>query len=90
MNCKPGDLALIKTGRNANKLVLVKCVSAYGSPMWFVESMGGLLLSEFGGVRSYQLCGNTTDSNLRPIRDQPGEDETLQWAPVPTTYVTPA
>ena len=42
-------------------------------------------LVEYRGAQSESgWCWNVPDEHLRPIRDNDGEDETLQWAPVPS------
>ena len=35
-------------------------------------------------VAPYRKPCSFMDNTLRPIRNQPGNDETLDWAPVPT------
>ena len=77
MNCKKGDLAIITDCLNdANYLgMIVTCIEPYWSERrkchaWKVDMKTG----SYKGI---------ADQHLRPIRDQPGEDETLTWAPVP-------
>lgn len=98
LNCKPGDLAVIvvspETPENVGKIV--RCIrriteaepvdgmtwtaSTSNTWTWLVETEGSRLLwGIYGQVprRAY------ADHCLRPIRDQPGADETLRWADVP-------
>lgn len=45
---------------------------------WYVESAGANILYDYGReVKS----GPCSDNSLRPIRDNPGQDETLIWQP---------
>lgn len=87
MNCKQGDLAVVVTNNFGNLGKLVTCLRfATGEdykkykvedpmePAWVVDS---LLMG------SHRLVPLVRDSSLRPIRDNPGQDETLSWAPVP-------
>ena len=75
LNCRPGDLAVIVRADFAPHAVgrIVRCVGRFdigGKPTWEVSPR----------FEHYWLC---RDKNLRPIRDQPGEDETLGWAGLP-------
>jgi len=78
MNCKPGDLAIVVKGDpivNIGKIIQV-------TKLLFPEN------SFFGAIWDYEgnlheACDGVGDSCLLPIRDQPGQDETLTWAPVP-------
>lgn len=86
MNCKQGDLAIHVGGysgiksRNAGKIV--RCVRFLGEvPRWQGlrwEIEGGLIYS-VGGKR----VNHADDKYLRPIRDNPGEDEMLRIAGKP-------
>lgn len=71
MNCVKGDLAVIISslrGDQVGKLVVVK----------------DFILLKSGSPGWITQCNVFCfDKNLRPIRDQPGEDETLTWASVP-------
>ncbi len=51
---------------------------ANGVPTWKIE--GDRIISTCG---MYFLVG-VWDSELRPIRNDPGTDETLTWTPVPS------
>lgn len=89
LNCKPGDLAVIVRAMYRPELIgrLVTCVrlipndgfdadgrpfspKPQGGPRWVIEKPLGSLKS-------------VSDSNLRPIRDQDGEDEMLRIAGLP-------
>jgi hypothetical protein len=54
-----------------------------GLPMWVVKFATPVQV-ELSNKRFRNTCyAAVADAVLRPIRDQPGEDESLQWAPVP-------
>ena len=82
MNCKPNELAIVVSGspaHNIGKIVRVTCLHPYapsGCVCWMFE---GNLLNKFGDT----LWG-VADDCLRPLRDNPGQDETLTWRDVPT------
>ena len=80
MNCKPGDLAVIVKSEAGNLDKFVSCIrlasiddllAAYFrddvGPVWVIDRV--LPLSN---GRSAALCA---DSGLRPIRDQPGNEQ---------------
>ena len=77
LNCRPGDLAVIVGGIPTKNIgVIVTVVSFnqmkadfYRCHVWDVDGSAGV--------------ASVSDDCLRPIRDQPGADETLQWASVP-------
>lgn len=85
LNCKPGDLAVVIKGRNAGKFCTcirlatrdeaVALGYLQGQPMWQTDTM---LKDNLGGEDLLMF-----DHLLRPIRDNDGEDETLQWLEVP-------
>lgn len=106
MNCKPGDLAYIKTTirtpENIGRFVEVIRPATPGEI--FATECGHQI--KYSGQKGSEFCWVVTstsplncrvpdgrifrlvfliaqDNQLRPIRDQPGEDETLQWADVP-------
>ena len=85
MNCKPGDLAVIVHGCLAGAIVRVTELdplpSPCGRPLWFYD----------GDVRDAEgeRYESIWDHVLRPIRDQPGADETLTWAGRPSDIETP-
>lgn len=84
MNCKPGDLAVIVNPQHVElrhfvgRLLVVKKlvgVDFYGDPVW---SYKGARLKADG-----LICTAVSDKWLRPIRDQPGEDEMIRIAGLP-------
>lgn len=84
LNCRPGDLAVVVKTLNGEQVGrVVRCVTVVGD----VFFTSGLRATAW--VTNPPLIGTTgmatvcPDPWLRPIRDQPGEDETLTWAPVP-------
>ena len=72
MNCRPNDLAIVVDGlpkKNIGRIVRVLKLETYlGHPLWRVD----------GDKRLFD------DDCLRPIRDEPGADETLTWCDVPS------
>ncbi|MBI2725418.1 MAG: hypothetical protein HYX42_04130 [Polaromonas sp.] len=99
MNCKPGDLAIVVgLGPNNNgRIVEVVRHAVSGEtvagfiflakgppPFWLIKTTGTLLQWDGDSVTERVI----NDRFLRPIRDQPGQDETLTWAPVPGKLVT--
>lgn len=86
MNCKPGDLAVIVKSSAGNEGAIVKIVEFVGK----VQGWGGYdrwrIDRKLKGDRG-NLTDTARDWNLRPIRDNDGEDETLQWAPVPVKEI---
>ncbi len=99
LNCKAGDLAIVVRSSlgNIGKIVKVRCLYFDGYkapngglyrglpnvPTWIVECDGGLnALLVDRSVVSYKERP-FSDGGLRPIRNQPGDDETLTWAGLP-------
>lgn len=97
LNCKPGDLAIIVRSSydNTGKIVHVKrmlglqpvwggykwCIGlSASSPCWLAEAVG----SPINGARGdpWQEAP-VPDIALRPLRDNPGEDEMLRIAGLP-------
>lgn len=87
MNCIPGDLARVLpfpetiTAGTVGKIIRVTEIIGHtrsGEPAWAYE--GPMIMCKCG---CFQLLHGIADSALRPIRGGEGEDETLQWAPVP-------
>jgi len=82
MRCKVGDLAIyVGKGSPKDAGAIVLCVKFLGvkltylgdsAPMWEVEPP-----LKYSNVTKHWIA----DRSLRPIRDNPGQDETLQWAP---------
>jgi hypothetical protein len=84
MNCKQGDLAIIVRGGNLGRLVQVIEPSdplwAEAPDWWYVEVLGPPAIGGGGVLSNF---GHISDKHLKPLRGEPGEDETLQWTPVP-------
>ena len=100
MNCREGDLAITRIPTCLDgKFVTVLSLAqegdgdlfghrvigndSWGGPTWWVDFHHPYSLNGKRGKKSLFY-----DKFLRPIRDTPGEDETLQWAPVPGERVT--
>jgi hypothetical protein len=88
MNCKPGDLAVVVSAPFDPHYLgrIVTCVSFFfveGMPTWRTDPPM-YWTCDSGVVRELPWC----DKDLRPIRDQPGEDESLTWAPVPGNLIS--
>lgn len=93
MNCKPGDLAiLISAPENSIGTLLRVIQICPDEPLaWEFEDASRPI--EFfedeesrGFFTSTKQSGGLAiidDADLRPLRDNPGTDETLTWAPVP-------
>jgi hypothetical protein len=90
MNCEKGDLAIIVESAAGNEGKIVRCLEldmecgqwipgglSEECPIWITDTM----LPDFGGTMGVRVA----DYQLRPLRDKPGEDETLQWLDVPST-----
>lgn len=76
MNCKPGDLAVNVGGKPECRGEIYTVIKAYTGPVfkspypaWWVEHNGSMF--------------HCLDRDLRPIRDQDGEDEMLRIAGYP-------
>jgi hypothetical protein len=99
LNCKAGDLAYMRNMAitpEANGMVVeVVRLCAAGElvgGLIYKPSMRGAAWVVAGhsipvrsgqGFLLHQSERVVLDRNLRPIRDQPGEDETLMWAGMP-------
>lgn len=81
MNCKPGDLAIIVGSRsNPECNGIIVMIDRYaGDKCWYVR---GKLIEEYARIHGLGL--KLFDARLRPIRDNPGEDEMLRIAGKPT------
>jgi len=90
MNCKEGDLAIVVKSVCGNEGKVVRCLELHPAgfdrfapflgPIWVTDnnSLAGVWIRSGLPAES----GNAIpDAYLRPIRDNPGEDETLTWAP---------
>ena len=82
MNCKPGDLAIVvKAHKHAEHTVgaIVSVTTRFGMlGEWPAWNYKGVLRDKLG-----RRITALEDVCLRPIRDNPGEDETLTWAGKP-------
>lgn len=87
MNCKEGDLAVVvrsSTGKSLGKIVT--CVKLARIPGLYEAdgylSHGAVWETDWyhptvtGGINNFVM-----DADLRPLRDNPGDDESLTWAP---------
>lgn len=89
MNCKEGDLAIVTRSINGNAGIIVRCIALHPAgcftyekslgPMWEVDRE----LTFVSWAGSVKLENFAPDACLRPIRDQPGEDQSIQWAGLP-------
>lgn len=87
LNCRSGDLAVtfgapMDNGLIVNVIERAGFHSAIGE-LWMVESIGSDFHVEPGRL-SKKACW--PDRLLRPIRDQPGDDEALAWAGKPNQH----
>lgn len=86
MNCKPGDLAVMVRSLAGSEGAIFTCIRLATSdeldrssfrtnigPVWKISKS---LMTDIGIAMPF-----AADSNLRPIRDNDGTDETLTWAP---------
>lgn len=96
MNCKLNDLAIVvRSALGTSTGLVLRCVRL--SPASGLRNLDGSF--EYGPVwetdnYGLALCGNNhnlwMDSDLRPLRDEPGVDETLLWAGLPQEQGVPA
>ena len=93
-NCKQGELARIVRSQAGNRDKIVQCVRAIGPKrvlhaddtftvefLWEIDRD----LPNIAG----QMQRVMADSDLRPIKDQPGDDETFTIAGRPHDIVVP-
>lgn len=71
----PGDL------RTPDNIVVRR--NGDNAPAWLIKYQRPALNVGIDGRMRTSLYAVMWDSRLRPIRDQPGEDETLSWAGLP-------
>lgn len=89
MRCKVGDLAVIIGGAYPENIgCLVSVVMLSTRPQyWLVRTLGrATTYNSVDGVRRNRppgIEGNIADRLLRPLRDDPGPDESLRWASKP-------
>ena len=86
LNCKPGDLAVIVRSSAGNEGKIVRCLELIPADKWLAED--GRVNSAPTWRIDIALRGwagdfsrFVRDEQVRPIRDNDGEDETLQWVP---------
>lgn len=58
--------------------------STCSGPAWVIKLHRPVQVLWRDGVMRPASYASCPDAKLRPIRDQPGEDESLSWADVPT------
>ena len=90
MNCKPGEMAIVVKARNRPNLLgrIVLCVRLHNSERFDADGVAFHLGSMTPGPRwlidpPIEDLMTVADASLRPIRDQPGEDEILRIAGLP-------
>ena len=89
MNCKQGDLAIIVRSWAGNEGKIVRCVKFIPLVVW-INPDGSAdrepgWIADVTTINCAGMPGNKfMDSQLRPIRDQDGEDEMLRIAGKPT------
>jgi hypothetical protein len=79
MNCKQGDLAVIVKVLNPKNSQIIGKIVRCIEPVVSWDNIAGWAVDP-----PLSFAIGVADENLRPIRDNDGEDETLQWSPVPT------
>jgi hypothetical protein len=95
LNCKPGDMAVVVRSSAGNEGKIVCCIRLSNwtgligpsgtmnhGAVWEVDRP----LRAWSGESNHFVL----DKSLRPIRDNPGEDETLSWAEIPSKQKAPA
>lgn len=99
MNCKPGDLAITASRfypeDNGMLVEVIEYAHAgdYTAPdgnVWSAGGDGWLIRStgrDFQDEQGPSKFAVYSDSSLRPIRGNEGEDETLAWAGKPIRHV---
>ena len=94
LNCKAGDLVVQVRSRSANEGRIFTCLrlASLGELQaeGFETSMGAVWLidTKISASRGHVVIKQlplALDKWLRPIRDNPGQDESLQWLDVPST-----
>jgi hypothetical protein len=86
MNCKPGDLAIRIKVFPKSTIPLGAVVRVVESSPWPYVSLSDGSVQKAGHVWVVEFRGaiwGMPDDHITPIQDNHGEDETLQWAPVP-------
>ena len=75
LNCKAGDLAVVVRGVNLGRIVDVQRQSVYGEGWWLVKVVGAPVIGSLGSSKRLMSIGSIEDSRLKPIRDQPGNEQ---------------
>ncbi|MDB5744676.1 MAG: hypothetical protein JWR68_2991 [Polaromonas sp.] len=89
MHCKLNDLAIVIRSATAGATGLVVLCIRLSSASGLRNPDGSFEYGPVWETDNYGLaiCGNThnlwMDADLRPLRDVPGDDETLLWAGLP-------
>ena len=93
MNCKPGDLAIRIRSYSDSYIpvgAIIQCISLIPGTAIMEGTLSDSLASNVWNVewngKSAAVDGvrlGIPDAHLRPIRDQPGEDEMLRIAGLP-------
>lgn len=93
MNCQKGDLARVISNQETKTLGIADCIvtvidpeAVPGGPGWKTSPQLRCRCNPFC-LREIEAIG---DAVLRPIRGQPGADETLSWVDVPSSLEQPA
>ncbi len=82
MNCKEGDLAIVVTSYHNNHGKIVRCLKCVTYQFFYTGKQAAWITEPMLS----NAAGNeipTADHQLRPIRNEPGADETLSWKDVP-------
>lgn len=88
MNCKSGDIAIIRPGNGWSTDKLVECTRLFGlfsggeclGTLWWVKPLGFMPVDcELNEAGEFLF----PDARLRPIRHNDGEDEILRIAGYP-------
>jgi len=89
MNCREGDLAVVvRSDYEQNVGVLVSVIAAHPglADYWYVVVLGRAEVYREGRLHPAGSGGvrvRAADSDLRPLRNGEGEDETFTWAGKP-------
>ncbi len=92
MNCNQDDMAIFVCNLFADnvgrmcKVLRRNYECPEDGPVWLVEAMQPMRALSDVGLGVMRPAGTrllALDADLRPLRDGPGEDETLQWCPPP-------
>lgn len=83
MNCKQGDLAIVIKSYQGNLGKIVRCLEYIPNFKWEGLSNGAWYVE--GNITNIVKKGNNYihDSQLKPLKDNDGEDESFTWAGKP-------